>query len=457
LRDYPYKEKDISRTVGANLRTPAFVIKLINFLYELVFHERISDEVKSFLKSLSYVAVGTLIASILGFAFNILAGRILGPAEYGKFTLVQSVAMFLYLPMLLGFNTAIVKYSSEKEDFERQSKIISTAYALIIMSTVASAILYLIFASQLSNVFSVSHGLFYLSLVFAVLFVFYTLTTDTLRGLFKMKIFAIFQPIYTAIALFSFLFLILGGRLLSFRSGVYSTFLAYGTTGAVLLVFFLRKHLKLSFDKSWADTLTRYGVFAIIGGLSFAFYTNFDRILINRYMTVADVGIYRAYYMASINVMGVLSGVFVTVFFPTASKYKNKGAIFSRINKLIPYLIGIGMPFILACEFVILRFYGSQYPFNLSWMILFAIAGTCVLVNGLYAWLLNSVGRQGIKLTSFTAIILALLSVGLNILLIPFIGITGAIVSIIVSFLVSIAILFSFGRKQLVQQRPEEV
>ena len=180
-------------------------IKIITFSYERIFHEKMSDEVKKFFKNLSYVGFGAIIATIFSFTFNILAGRILGPSGYGEFTLVQSVTMFLYIPMLMGFSTAMIKYNSEKEEYNRQRSIISTTYILIFIFTIVSIIIYYLFQSQISNIFSVSEEFIYLAVVFAVLFVFYTLTTSTLRGLHEMKKYAIFQPIYSIIFLSSFL------------------------------------------------------------------------------------------------------------------------------------------------------------------------------------------------------------------------------------------------------------
>jgi O-antigen/teichoic acid export membrane protein len=439
-----------------NFTFPDFAINLVNSIYERLFHEKISNVIRNFLKNISYVALGTFVATFLSTAYNILSGRILGPVEYGKFTMVQSVAMFLYIPMSLGFNTAMVKYNSEKEDFDRQSKIISTVYILVFLFTIASSVVYFIFSSGFSDIFSVSHEGFYLSLIFAVFFVFYTITTSTLKGLFKMKILAIFQPVYSVILLFAFLFFVLSNYL-SFKSIVYSMFLAYGAIGVILFTFFLRRYFRFKFDRAWANTLIKYSMFGVIGGLSYVFYTNTDRILINKYMTVADVGIYKVYYMSSINTSGLIFGVFNTVFFPTVSKYGNKKYIFKKINKVIPLLISIGLPSIFLCELVVLKLYGSQYPFIFLWMILFAIASICVVVDGIYGWLLSSVGRQGVKLTSIAAITMALVNIGLNIILVPLIGITGAIISTIVSFVTSIVIMLYFGRKYLVKQNDEEL
>jgi len=425
---------------------PAWVINLISLFYERIFHEKISDEVRSFLKSLSYLAVGTLIATVLGLVFNILTGRILGPTEYGRFALVQSVAAFLYIPMLIG-GSAMVKYASEKEDFDRQSKIISTTYVLTFLFTIASVTIYLIFSPQLSNLFSIPPELFYLSIVFAVLFVLYARATSALRGLFKMNTLALFLPIYAAISLFAFLFFVFAKDELSFKAIVYPTFIAYGVTGVILVVFFLRKYLRFKLDRSWASILTQYGMFALIGGLSTAFYTNIDKILINRYMTVADVGIYRAYYLASINVAGLLWGTFNTVFFPTASKYKNKRAIFEKINKLLPYLIGLGMPSILLCEFIVLKFYGGGYPIDFPLMLLFAATSILAVWYGLYDWTFCSEGMRGVKLVNIGTITIAILNVFLNIYLIPRFGLYGAIGSTTASFAAGVLCLSLLKRK----------
>ncbi|MDI6780843.1 MAG: oligosaccharide flippase family protein [bacterium] len=424
---------------------------LVALFYKQIFQEEMGQRAASFFKNFSLVAAGTGVATILTFTFNIFAGRILGPGEYGEFSLVQSVAMFLCIPMALGLHTTIVKYTSEDENKERQSLIISTGYIFIAFLTIVSIIMYVVFSSYLSNIFSTSKELFFLSLIFAILFTLYTVTTNTLRGLNKMKVYAMFQPVYGLILLTTF-FIFVFVNSLSFKSMVISSYLAYGICAAAILIIFLRQYLKFDFlDRSMMKTLIKYSLFATIGGLSFAFYSNVDKILINKYMTVKDVGIYRAYYFASIGVAVILFNMFNTVFFPVASSYKDKKVLFKKINRFIPYLILAGIPFVILCELIIMKFYGHQYPFNLMWMLLLGVASICVCVDGIYGWFFNSIGWQGVKISSFAAIILAIVNIFLNIALIPLMGITGAIVSIIISFSISIIIILGFGRKYLAQ------
>jgi O-antigen/teichoic acid export membrane protein len=419
-------------------------MKLISLLYKRIFHEEVSDEIKSFLSRLSYVGLGTIINTLIAFPFSILVGRTLGPDEYGKFGLVLSVAMFLNIPMLLGFATAMVKYTAESDDFDRQSRIISTTYILVFLFSVVSVGLYFVFSYQLSGIFSITQESFYLSVILAFLLMSYNLSTNTLMALHKMRAFAMIQPVFGITLLPSLLIFIFYG-LTSFKSAVYSYCLAHGVP-SVLILILIRKHVKFQLDWYWASLLTKYSLFAGISGISFVVVTNIDKLLINKYASVSSVGIYLAYYMASMTIPEYLFRIFHSVFFPTISKYEDKDKIYRKINKSIPYLSGLGFLFIFLCEFIILKLYGSKYPLDPLWMILFVVASICLFISHIYAWLLISVGVHGARINAFSTVFIALINTGLNIIFIPFIGIIGAIVSRIVGSIVYTTTNLIMGR-----------
>ena len=347
--------------------------------------------------------------------------------------------------MFLGINTAIIKYSSEEENVDRQTNIISTGFFLILIFTIISAIVYFSFKLQLSNIFSISDELFGLSVIFAILYVFFMLTSGTLKGLFKMKIFAIIQPLCNVIILFVFLFFIFI-NLSSVTFVVYSIFLAYVITGLISLIF-LRRYLKFRIKKNWTSILSKYGMFTLIGGLSFVFYTNIDKILINRYMTLTDLGIYKAYYFSSINLLGVLFGVFNTVFFPTISKYEKKEMIFRKINKVVPPLIIFGVPIVIICEFIILNLYGGGYPIDFLLLLLFSITSILIVWYGLYDWTFCSEGTKGVKLVNVGTVTISILDILLNIYMIPRFGLYGAIGATAIAFIAGIFLLSILKRR----------
>jgi len=416
---------------------------LISFFYEKIFHEPAGEEVMKFVRNLSYVGLGTVLASPFSFSYNIIAGRVLGPAGYGGFTLVQSIAMFLYIPMLLGLNTAMIKYCAENRDQDQQRKIISTAYGATVCLTVVSVMLYGIFRHQIATIFSVDQEIIVLSVLFAVIFVFYTLATSSLRGLHLMKDYAVFQPIY-GITLLSALLVFIYTQFNSFKAMVYATYLAYAVVGSIIVVRFLKQYLTFTIDRSWLSTLWKYSSVAVIGGLSFTLYTNIDRIMINYYMDVESVGIYGVYYYASFTVLTLVSGIFTAVFFPTASKSHDKISLYGKLNKTVPYLLMLGIPIALIGEYAILRLFGEGYPIQLPLMLVFAFAAVLVIWYGIYAWFFNSEGIDGAKLTVSGTLIIAIANIILNIILIPQIGLYGAIGATALAF--SLGLCYNFYR-----------
>jgi O-antigen/teichoic acid export membrane protein len=416
-----------------------FALNLIRFSYERIFHEKMGDDARGFIKNLSYIVVASGIAAILSTIFNIFAGRTLGPSEYGEFTLIQTIAMFLIVPMMLGFDIAMIKHTAEKNEFEIQSSIISTAFILVLVFTLISISIYYLFSLQISNIFSVSTDILYLAIIFAVISVISTFATGTLRGLHKMKEYATFQPLPNIILIlvFSVFFFI---DFISFKSALISMYLSLGITGLIML-YVVHKYLKLDFKTYWAKKLIRYGSYASLGGLSSVFYGNIDKIIIYKYLTAADTGIYRAYYFASINLVGLFIGMFIAIFFPLVCKYKDKNVILSRTNKIVLYIIIFGLPLIIFPEFIILKLYGSGYPFSLELAFFFGIGGILTCVNSIYSWLMSAIGTEGIKISTFAAIIMGLVDIFLNLWLVPLVGMVGAVIAIIISYIIGIGIV----------------
>jgi len=428
------------------------VLVLVGMIYERIFHETMSLEVQKFFGSISYVTIGTLVGTVFSFSFNILSGRILGPEGYGRFTLLQSIGMILYIPMLFGVHTAMIKYAAERPESDRQQIVLSSSFLMVLVFTVVALFVYTLFAGEIAALFSVSTDVYWLSLLFAVLFVFYTINTSALLGLNRMKQYALTQPIFSSLMLFTFLALILLQQF-NYLSMVYAMYLAYGVTAIGILVS-LRHRLVFVLDRPWLKTLVRFSAAAMLGCVCFTIYTNVGKLLINYFMSVEEVGIYGVYYYASFTVVGLLSGIFTTVLFPTISGVKDIRSIYSKMNTMVIYYILAGTPFVLVCEVVILKLFGSQYPMIPALMILFALTAMLVTGYGLYQWLFNAEGIRGAHLALTNEIMITALNLGLNILLIPRYGLYGATGATAIAF--SIGILgFYFRGGRLTRSTPD--
>lgn len=424
------------------------VTRLAGIVYRRVFNHEMSPAEADFVHSLSWVGAGTFIATGLLAVFSVLGGRLLGPEEYGKFTLIQSIAMFLYIPMLMGFDLAMLKYNAEKDELSRQKTIVSTASIVIAGFAVLSVVLMLLFAQPLSRLFAAPPELFRLSIYFALPFALFTLAQTTLRSVNRMRAFAVSQLVHAVILLIAFASFLFLGRL-SFEAMVYSGLIACAATALGIYFVYTRRYVSFSFDKAWARTLSRFVSASIIATIALAVYGHIGKIVIARYMTVVDVGIYGAYFVATMSLANILWQVFNMVLLPTASKHKDKRSLLRRINRLVPLIIVLGLPLVMGAGYTILLLYGGEYPFNLLWLALFAAAATLFIIRGFYSTLLTSEGSGGAFITSVAAVVTGIVMVALSVLLVPVIGIPGAMVAAIAAYLAGTIVLLWKGRRYL--------
>ena len=432
---------------GINLKNIS--LNLINTIYVHIFHEEMSADIKTFLLNFLYIGIGIAISTVLSTIFSIVGGRVLGPEQYGKYALIQSAATFICLPMVLGFGNAVLKYVSEKQEAERQYIVICTTNILVLLSTSVSVAIFLVFQNQIAGVFHISQDLYLFSVLTAFANVVFIVTTSILRGIDKNKQYAVFQAVYGFVLLASFLlFIFFFDKAKSFTSMAYPMMFAYSIVSILIIIFFTRKYLRWKFDSKWAKTLTSYAFFSLIGALPLVTYLNLGRLLISKYMTVNDVGIYSAYYAASFGVVSFFWGIFTIVYFPTVSKYKDKAVIFRKINRLLPYLFILGVPLIFVLEYIVLRIYGAQYPVTIVTMLLFSISSVLMVCYGLFDLTFASEGIKGMKLDNIGNIATAVCNLVLGIFLIPRWGLNGAASALIASFIVGITCLYIL-RKQI--------
>jgi O-antigen/teichoic acid export membrane protein len=425
-------------------------LRLLSAPYELIFKEKMSNEARRLILSTSYVGIGTLFGSMLTLIFSILAARTLGPDNFGVLGLVMTVAGILSLSMGIGA-TPMIKYGSEAHH-SVQVSIVSTSYIQIALLTTASACIYVLFSAPLSYVFGVPAELFFFALFLAVTGELYSLTINSLRIFFKMRAYALLTAAQSLILLAAFLTFILN-NMKSWESAAYSYSLSYAVLGFILLIY-LSDYITLRFDRSWAKKIMHYSLLALPGAVAGTFL-GVDRLLINKFMTTADVGIYNAYFLPSISLMVILWGVCNAAFFPYASKSDDKLAILRRVNKAMPYIAASLAPSLLLLEWILFLLYGHQYPFSWEIALFFAIAATVGFFYQALSWLMASEGTGGAKVNTLSSIIALIVLVGFDVVLIPLIGLLGAAITLIFAYL--IAAFYLLSKRRVLSAKTKQV
>ncbi|GEM_PF-82905 len=418
-----------------------FFSKKITKIYEKITGDKITDAVLFFFKELRYVIIGYGIAGFCIFLFEILVGRILGPAEYGKYVLVGIVGSFLYLFMTLGANIAAIKYGVIG-DVETQKKVISIFYFLVIFSSLFFGLFFFIFSERISSILSIPLPIFRLSIIFGISLSLYMISTDSLRAIYKIKRLSFFRAGYGILILAAFLYFY-WMNIVSFRAAVFIIYLSY------LIIFLLisltiKNYFSFKLDKLLFKKILEYGLYAAIGGPLLFFLPSLSQIFINKYLTKADVGVYNAYYFSSINFAIFFYYIFIIVFFPTASKYEQKELILKKIKKITPILFLVGTPILFAVQLVALNIYGDKYPLNFGLMLLFGFSATLICIYGIYSWFFYSIGISGVKKVTILTIFILIADILLNFYLVPLLFLWGAILATLLTYTIGLVCLYLF-------------
>ena len=419
-----------------------FGYRLFNALYELIFKANVDRETLQFFTGTSYVAIGTLFGALLTFVFTALAARILGPTNFGNLALVTTVSTILAITMGIG-GTAALKYGSGTPDDSARSRIVSTYTLQMILLTVGSIATYVLFSAQLSTVFGISREVYLFAIEYAAIGTFFFFTINSLRILFRIRTIALLNALQSVIVLAAFLIFV-STNTKSWQAAVFSLYIGNAAI-AVIVVVHLRHYIKLQFDRQWAKKLMTYSQYALPGAIATSFM-GIDRILINKFIATAAVGMYNAYYLPSVTVAITLWGIVNAAFFPYASKSKDKLSIFRNVNKAVPYLMAALVPSIIVIELIIFMLYGRSYLFSVELGLLFAFAAVACFLYLCHSNLMASEGTSGAKINTVSSIIALAVIIGLNVLLLPLFGISGAAFALTIGYLAATLYLMSRHR-----------
>ncbi len=427
---------------------PAFQLlqRWFSSVYRAIFKEEIGPDAEKFFKNLLIVTVGSGLASLGTFAFTIMGGRFLGPEEFGRFSLIQSVAFILYIPMLAGFGVSLVKYASETSDRNQQRKILGTTFRLTALTTIVSILAILLMQPRIIKIFAITPEMLNIAIMVSGVYVLYSVANSSQRGLKLMKSYAVWQPVYALILLASFaVFVFL--QVDSFRAMALPLLVAFGVTGVgVILMLGARKYLSFEYDHRLARKLIKYSFLGLGVLVSSSVYTNIGRILVAHYMSFSDVGIYSAYFGSSINLGSILFLTFNAVFFPTISGFEDQRPVLRKVDRLLPYFIAGGIAGVFLFESIALRLFGEDYPRDFWLMFLFAATTVLNVWYLIYSNIFNAEGLRGARFSTIAVVVVALVILILSFILIPVFGVAGAVGAAASAFGLGIICLRIFRR-----------
>jgi O-antigen/teichoic acid export membrane protein len=393
----------------------------------------------------AYTAASVL-SKLIAVALLPLYTRYLTPADYGAAEVMFAAVVSASIVVRFGTIEALLRFYYK--DDEDPAKVVSTSFAALFWLSTAAALIALPFAKPISEALldrsapdlaRIAIGGLWVLTMFEYLLTLFRLE-ERARAYFTTTILSVLATIGLTVVL-----------VVGQGEGARGLLLGSYASGAAFvlgLIFVHRRRLSLWIDGPLLRRLTRFGLPTMPAELSLYLLNFVDRIVIVRSAGLAEAGLY-SLAVKFAQAVNVLVRGFQLAWPPLAYSIRDDGEARRAYAAIVTW-------FVAACAFVvtgmwlfsrwIVRALAAPQFFD-SYEAIGLIA-TGVTLYALYMVLVVILGRTGRTEFNFPATIAALVvNVALNLILVPPLGIVGAGIALVVSYLVVVALMYVFTQR----------
>jgi len=397
------------------------------------------------LRNTVYSTINAVLRFLSTALLYIILARALGVEEFGRFMFALSFTGIFLTFIDYGFNLLIVKEVSQKPE-SLKNWVRSIINAKILLSLFFTLILFLTLkVLKYPSETLLIVGILWLSAIFYSFGFFFN---NVFRGLNQFQ-----YETYPTILLNALqfivvgIFLLLGFKTLSVAIAylfarmlyfAYSAYLLSSKVSKIPITYNLRESIKS------LKTALPYGIHAILATL----YFQIDTVLLSYFKGNIEVGYYQAAMRILMATM-IVYEVIVSAFFPViGASIRNDKEKFEKyamfLNKIVIYVgLVFGIGIFIFSEPMIKLLYGSQYQNSVIIMQILAIVIFLRFLGAGYALFITV--AEGQKYRAIGVSLSVIVSIILNILLIPKLGGIGAAVASLVTHIVLDSIYFYFS------------
>jgi stage V sporulation protein B len=383
----------------------------------------------------------------VSFARGVLFARLLGTEQYGIYTLGYFSILIAVSIAGLGITASFGRYAPRYEDRGALTWFFRQAYALNVSLAVAIGIAVLLLRSVLSRLIygETGHAAAIMAAALAIpSMVVVKNLAATFAGLKLFRASSVLE--FSQVAVYA----VLGGLLVAVYRSAPAGLFAYGVSMLVciplftpLLAAYLRRQepvYRRPDEPGFHKRLLRFTIWFTITPILGQIFKYVDRLSLQRLMSASDQGV----YSAAINLSAIISAIGLavnSVIYPhlsTTWEAGKRGRALENLDLSIRVttvgLLVIGLVLILLARPLILLLLGQDYVAGtqvLPWFVIFYVFTISLWLFGVYPSLVERTYVSAIGLACALPI-----NVVLNIVLIPKMGIVGAAVATVASYLV---------------------
>lgn len=379
---------------------------------------------------------GKIIQMMISLVVSVLTARYLGPSNYGIIGYVTSYTAFLSSLCNLGINGIIIKEFINNRELE--GKYTFTAIVLKLISSSISIVLFmaLMIALHPNDKIIINVALL---LSISVIFNSFDVINYWYQSKLESKKSTIVNTIaYVIIATYRVIMLILKKDV---RWFAFSNSLDIILVG-LLLIWYYHKDGGQKWQFSWeiAKKILKQSYHLILSGIMVSIFAQTDKIMIGKFMTTTEVGL----YTTAVTISGLWSFIPVAIIDSLRpvimeKKKQNENMYIRRLKQLYSIIIWLsflyGIFITMFGKLIVIILYGKEYLGAIValkivvWYCSFSYLGSAKNI-----WLISE-GKQ--KYEKWFTLIGASTNVILNLLMIPKYGIIGAAIATLITQIVT--------------------
>ncbi len=388
----------------------------------------------------------SILSKVIAVALLPLYTRYLSPADYGVAEVLFAATVTASIVIRLGVIEAVLRfYYKAGED---PARVISTSFATLFWVSTAAALIALPFAGQISEALLNRSAPDLARIAIGGLWVLtlheYLLTLFRLEERARAFFIVTIANVLAAIALTVVLVVGAGEGARGLLLGSYAS----GAVFVLGLIVVHRRRLSLWIDSAQLRRMMRFGLPTMPAELSLYMLNFVDRVIILRVAGATEAGLY-SLAVKFAQAVNVLARGFQLAWPPLAYSIRDDGEA-RKVYATVVTWFAAGMAFVVAgmwlfSTWIVRALTTARYFDSYKAIGLLAIGAA---LYAIYMVLVVILGRTGRTEFNFPATLAALVAnVALNLLLVPSMGIVGAGIALVASYLVVLALMYGFTQR----------
>jgi O-antigen/teichoic acid export membrane protein len=392
--------------------------------------------------------IPSLLTRGLGLILVPLYTRVLSPADYGSFDLLTAFAGIVNLTIALEISQGLARFYSETSDQDLRIMYASTTLWFTLGCYTSFALIMLLGTGVFSTSVMGQEGLlaaYQIGIVYLWISGLLYLVQNQLKWELRSTAYAMVSltmSVVTLVCSFAFLVVLkmgLEGLLLAMATGSFvATF-----TG----LFLLRRSFRFVFDTVVLRRMLLFSTPLVLSGIAVWGSLYLDRLLINHFLTISDVGLYGSgYRVASISGLIIVGfqGALTPLVYANYKKSETPSHLAQIFRLFVIGAISIWMVLTLFCDELLRVLTSTAYAGGASVVVALVPA---ILLGNMYIFAPGIGIAKKNSILVWINIIGGLLNAGLNILFIPHLGIVGASIATLISYAAVFTLLMTFSQR----------